>query len=82
MFELQHNIDVGVEFLDIDGLPENDGQMIQIYLKEKTGQRTVPNIFIDQQHVGGNSDLQELHATGKLEELLLEVVAKSDATEL
>jgi glutaredoxin 3 len=80
-FELQHNIDVGVEFLDIDQLPQKDGQMIQAYLEKKTGQRTVPNIFIDQKHIGGNSDLHELHATGKLEELLV-AVAKSGGPDL
>ncbi|KAM3070453.1 Glutaredoxin [Clarireedia jacksonii] len=36
----------------------DDGSAIQSYLAEKTGQSSVPNIFIDQKHVGGNSDLQ------------------------
>jgi glutaredoxin 3 len=27
-------------------------------LADITGQKTVPNIFIAQQHIGGNSDLQ------------------------
>lgn len=31
---------------------------MQDALNEITGQRTVPNIFIKQQHIGGNSDLQ------------------------
>jgi glutaredoxin 3 len=27
-------------------------------LRQQTGQRTVPNIFIGGRHIGGNSDLQ------------------------
>ncbi|TPX69646.1 hypothetical protein SpCBS45565_g02336 [Spizellomyces sp. 'palustris'] len=47
-----------------------DGQAIQDYLKEKTGQRTVPNIFINGQHLGGSDKLHEAHASGKLQLLL------------
>ena len=36
----------------------DDGADIQAALQELTGQRTVPNIFIDHQHIGGNSELQ------------------------
>ncbi|KAB8296941.1 hypothetical protein EYC80_002349 [Monilinia laxa] len=36
----------------------DDGSEIQSYLKEKYNQSSVPNIFIGQKHVGGNSDLQ------------------------
>lgn len=36
----------------------DDGSAIQSTLQEITGQRTVPNIFIGKQHIGGNSDLQ------------------------
>ncbi|EKG17437.1 Glutaredoxin [Macrophomina phaseolina MS6] len=35
-----------------------DGAAIQDALEEMTGQRSVPNIFIDKKHIGGNSDLQ------------------------
>jgi glutaredoxin 3 len=34
------------------------GDAIQDVLEGMTGQRTVPNIFIGQKHIGGNSDLQ------------------------
>ncbi|KND04306.1 glutaredoxin [Spizellomyces punctatus DAOM BR117] len=47
-----------------------DGQAIQNYLKEKTRQRTVPNIFINGQHLGGSDKLHEAHASGKLQLLL------------
>ena len=32
---------------------EKDGADIQNYLREKTGQSSVPNIFIKQKHIGG-----------------------------
>ncbi|OJJ47592.1 hypothetical protein ASPZODRAFT_15042 [Penicilliopsis zonata CBS 506.65] len=36
----------------------DDGAAIQDALKEISGQRTVPNIYISKKHIGGNSDLQ------------------------
>jgi glutaredoxin 3 len=36
----------------------DDGAAIQDALQEITNQRSVPNIFIGQKHIGGNSDLQ------------------------
>jgi glutaredoxin 3 len=35
-----------------------DGAELQEALAEISNQRTVPNIFIQQKHIGGNSDLQ------------------------
>lgn len=46
---------------------ESDGAELQDALYELTGQRTVPNIFIGGEHIGGNSDLQALHSQDKLE---------------
>ncbi|ODV64114.1 dithiol glutaredoxin GRX1 [Ascoidea rubescens DSM 1968] len=48
----------------------SDGSEIQSALKEITNQSTVPNIFIDGKHIGGNSDLQLLKSSGKLERVL------------
>ncbi|KAK6363600.1 hypothetical protein TWF730_001024 [Orbilia blumenaviensis] len=42
---------------------ESDGSAIQDALEEISNQRTVPNIFIGQKHIGGNSDLQALKKT-------------------
>jgi glutaredoxin len=36
----------------------DDGSAMQSTLGDMTGQTTVPNIFIGQQHIGGNSELQ------------------------
>jgi glutaredoxin 3 len=49
---------------------ESDGGELQKQLQQMTGQRTVPNIFIRQQHIGGCDDLRSLHSQGKLESLL------------
>ncbi|KAI8443661.1 thioredoxin-like protein [Phakopsora pachyrhizi] len=48
----------------------SDGESQHEYLKEKTQQRTVPSIFINKKHIGGNSDLQELKSNGELDKLL------------
>jgi len=45
-----------------------DGAALQDALEEITGQRSVPNIFIAQKHIGGNSDLQA--KKGELDSLL------------
>ncbi len=57
----------GVEYqeLMIEGSRELIREMI-----ERSGRRTVPQIFIDDYHVGGYDDLAELDAFGKLDDLL------------
>ena len=39
-------------------------------LKKSNGARTVPQIFIGDQHVGGNAELQKLDREGKLDSLV------------
>lgn len=49
----------------------DDGSELQAALLELTGQRTVPNIFIGKQHVGGSDDLSDLiHNKAELQKLL------------
>lgn len=57
-----------VGILELD--TESNGSDIQAYLKDKTGQNSVPNVFINGKHIGGNSDLQELHSKGELQKLI------------
>ncbi len=38
----------------------------RIWLVQETGQRTVPQIFVDGTAIGGFSDAQALHAKGEL----------------
>lgn len=39
-------------------------------LKERTGRRTVPQIFIGETHVGGYDDLNALETAGRLDALI------------
>ena len=58
----------GVELIEkirVDLDPPKMAEMM-----EKTGRRTVPQIYIDDLHVGGFDDLAELDQDGKLEPLL------------
>ena len=43
-----------------------EGGAIQAALADKTGQRTVPNVFIGGNHVGGCDDTLKMHADNKL----------------
>lgn len=51
----------------VDLRPEFRHEMV-----EKTGRRTVPQIYINQQHIGGYDDLRALDVAGKLDDLLSE----------
>jgi glutaredoxin 3 len=67
--------DAQATIIDIDdGADEAD---IQAALLAITGQRTVPNIFINHKHIGGNSDLKALANSGKLKALLEEAGTKA-----
>ena len=57
----------GVEFEVID--VEVDPQAM-IKVIEQTGKRTIPQIFIDDLHVGGCDDLYAYEELGKLDTLL------------
>ncbi|KAK4552454.1 Glutaredoxin [Recurvomyces mirabilis] len=50
--------DMGVKPYIIELDEVDDGSAIQDALEEMTHQRSVPNIFINKKHIGGNSDLQ------------------------
>jgi glutaredoxin 3 len=67
---------VSVDIIDMDQMNE-DGPLIQMELMTTTGQRTVPNIFINGEHIGGDSDFTKLHESGKLQEMLADMVAKT-----
>jgi len=49
---------MGAKYYAIELDQVDDGSAIQSALEDITGQSSVPNIFIKQQHIGGNSDLQ------------------------
>jgi glutaredoxin 3 len=54
-----------IEKIRIDLEPAQRAEMMQ-----KTGRRTVPQIYIGDTHVGGFDDLSKLEREGKLEPLL------------
>jgi glutaredoxin 3 len=60
--------DKGVTAIDkvrVDLEPQRRAEMTQ-----KSGQRTVPQIWIGEQHIGGCDDLRALDRAGKLDPLL------------
>lgn len=66
----EHDQSFTLDVVDLDTMEENDGPLIQMELLTKTGQKTVPNVFIRGQHIGGDSDLSELFDSGSLQRLL------------
>lgn len=56
-----------VEKIRVDLQPE-----LRVAMTEKTGRRTVPQIFIGERHVGGYDDLAALDRAGELQKLLAE----------
>ncbi len=54
-----------IEKIRVDLQPE-----LRVAMMEKTGRRTVPQIYINGEHVGGYDDLAALNHAGKLDALL------------
>lgn len=57
----------GVEYREIDILANPQARIEMI---ERTGRRTVPQVFIGSHHVGGFDDLSALDSEGKLDPLI------------
>ncbi len=57
----------GVAFEEIDA--EGD-DALRAWLVEKTGQQTVPQIFVGERSLGGFSDIDALDRQGKLDPIL------------
>ncbi|AQK72652.1 Grx_C2.1-glutaredoxin subgroup I [Zea mays] len=74
MFILQH----------MEWLNHGDGAELQSALAEWTGQRTVPNVFVKGERIGGCDATMAMHDGGKLVPLLTEagaiVTARATAT--
>lgn len=54
-----------IEKVRVDSQPE-----LRVAMMEKTGRRSVPQIYIDGEHVGGYDDLAALDRAGELDKLL------------
>lgn len=58
----------GVEFTEINVAQHPDQRTVMV--EKASGARTVPQIFINEEHVGGCDDLYALDRAGKLDALL------------
>ena len=60
--------DKGVDYMEVDIIsqPKRHSEMIE----RAGGLQTVPQIFIDNQHIGGCDELYELEAKDKLDSIL------------
>ena len=56
---------VDVEQINVAMVPGARAEMI-----EKSGRRSVPQVFIDGQHIGGNEELRALAVAGELDRRL------------
>jgi len=63
--DLLENKGIAYTSIDIEEQPEKRDEMI-----ERTGRTSVPQIFINDQAIGGCDDLFSLHAAGDLDTLL------------
>ena len=53
--------------IDVSANPDALAEMI-----ERSKRRTVPQVFINEQHIGGSDDLQDAQRNGLLDELLMQ----------
>lgn len=58
----------GVEFTEIDLTNDEEGRLNLIV--KAGGRKTVPQVFIDDKHIGGCDDVYGLNAKGELDSLL------------
>ncbi|KAG1711538.1 Glutaredoxin-C2 [Phytophthora capsici] len=61
-------LDAKFEVVELD--MRGDGPEIQSLLLDITGQRTVPNVFINGKHIGGCDAVMDLHAKSELVPML------------
>ena len=59
---------VEAKILELD--QDENGAAIQEALLEMTGQKTVPNVFVKGNHIGGNDDTQLAAKMGKIKKML------------
>jgi glutaredoxin 3 len=57
----------GIDFEEIEVTFDADRQQEMI---ERSGRRTVPQVFIGNVHIGGSDDLAEAHRNGLLDRLI------------
>jgi glutaredoxin 3 len=60
--------DKGVEYQEYR--IDLDPALMEEFVKRSNGRKTVPQIFIDEEHIGGCDDLYALEEQGKLNPIL------------
>jgi glutaredoxin 3 len=65
---LMSDLKIDAKIYELDQM--KDGSAIQDALLDLTGQRTVPNVFVNGQHLGGNDKTQAAAKSGKLQEMI------------
>ena len=68
--QLFDNKDIAYQEIPIDGKPELRTEMIN-----RSGLHTVPQIWIDDKHIGGCDEVWALERSGELDQLLMNVSA-------
>ena len=66
--QLLGQANVAYKVLELD--QDANGNNLQAALQGISGQRTVPNVYIAKQHVGGNDNVQAAAASGALKQML------------
>ncbi|CAI2382721.1 unnamed protein product [Moneuplotes crassus] len=66
--QLLSKLNVRYKSIELDQVRE--GTRMQSLLRAKSGQSTVPNIYINKQHIGGSDDLERKFHTKELHALL------------
>lgn len=56
-----------------------EGAEIRDYLFERTGQKTVPNVFVSKTHLGGYDNTANAHKQGRLDKLLKKTSTANEA---
>ena len=68
--DLLTDMDVKFTLHELDQM--DNGASIQNAILDLSGQRTVPNVFINGEHVGGNDDVQAAARSGELQKMIKE----------
>lgn len=63
---------------DLLHVSEEECAQMQDVLQRITGQRTVPNVYINKMHVGGCTDTQKALADGTLDDMVKGIYRKYD----
>jgi glutaredoxin 3 len=61
---------IPLQVFELDNM--NEGSSIAMELKRRTNQSTVPNIFVFGKHIGGYTELNNLHMSGALRQFVQE----------